>query len=115
MYTLDNTEPTSALNATYEPITILVPQDSTVDFLRAQNIDITSLAKSSLQSVLLAPTLTQHFVRGYWPANALPVQPVETLCGPSCAAVQFRAGDEHVRVFSGNANVTIVDQDVVVS
>jgi hypothetical protein len=53
--------------------------------------------------------------RGYWPANALPVANQSTLCGANCAQVNFVQQGDRVKVFSGNTNVTLVDEDVVVS
>lgn len=70
-YTLNTTEPGTPLNASYAPLTILAPT-STVDFFRKNNINIRDLAASPLQSILLAPTVASHFVRGYFPADALP-------------------------------------------
>ena len=70
-YTLQATEPSPPLNASYTPLTILAPK-STIDFLQKNNINIRELAASPLQSILLAPTVASHFVRGYFPADALP-------------------------------------------
>ena len=70
-YTLQSPEPGTPLNASYAPLTILAPT-STVDFFRKNNINIRELAASPLRSILLAPTVSSHFIRGYFPADALP-------------------------------------------
>jgi hypothetical protein len=92
-YTLGKNEAMGPpLNASYAPLTILAPS-STVDFLRANNINIRELASNPLQTILFAPTLAGHFIRGYYPADALPLNPVPTLCGNVCGDVQFTPGE----------------------
>jgi hypothetical protein len=92
-YTLGKNEAMGPpLNASYAPLTILAPS-STLDFLRVNNINVRELASNPLQTILFAPTLAGHFIRGYYPADALPTNPVPTLCGATCGDVQFTPGN----------------------
>lgn len=71
-------QPAPPLNASYTPLTILAPtQQPTITFLEDAGINLRTLASSPLQSVLLAPSLGAHFVRGYFPATALPSELAE--------------------------------------
>ena len=70
-YTLKNMEPSMPLNSSYAPLTILAPSN-VIQFLIQNNVNIKKLAASPLQTILFAPTVAGHFLRGYFPANALP-------------------------------------------
>jgi hypothetical protein len=84
LYTLaDSSSPTPPLNASYAPLTILAPDS--VAFLRRSRLDPGSLAGDPLQAVLLAPTLGAHFVRGYFPASALPSERIPPGAPPPSA------------------------------
>lgn len=110
-YTLGQNQPMGPpLNTSYAPLTILAPA-SAVDFLRVNNINIRDLASNPLQTILFAPTLAGHFIRGYYPADALPVDPVPTLCGAECGDVQFTQGESvtvhRVNMPDATINITV--------
>jgi hypothetical protein len=107
-YTLgQNQEMETPLNSSYAPLTILATS-STVDFLRVNDINIRDLASNPLQTILFAPTLAGHFIRGYYPADALPLTPVPTLCGAVCGDVEFTPG-ESVQVHRVNMPSSVVN------
>lgn len=113
-YTLGQNQPVGPpLNNSYAPLTILAPA-STVDFLRQNNIDVRELATEPLQTILFAPTLAGHFIRGYYPADALPLDPVPTLCGAVCGDVQFTPGESVTvhRVNMPDVTVNITEPNV---
>jgi len=113
-YTFGQNQPMGPpLNSSFAPLTILAPA-STVDFLRVNNIDVRELAVEPLQTILFAPTLASHFIRGYYPADALPLNPVPTLCGVECGDVQFTPGESVTvsRVNMPDVTVNITEPNV---
>jgi hypothetical protein len=88
-YTLERPQAGEAINQTAVPLTILAPSRGTVEFLQDNDLDFRQIAADPLQAVLLAPTVASHYISGYYPASALPVNPVDTLCGEACGPVQF--------------------------
>lgn len=141
-YTLSDEPPSPPLNQSYLPLTILAPSSkASIQFLFQNGLNLQYLAENPLQSVLLAPTLSSHFVKGYFPASALPskskcttcelqillfivnlhnylhhaAEPVETLCGSACGPVQFMPTNP-VRVqlvSNATSNVTITTPNVI--
>lgn len=80
-YTLSDEPPSPPLNQSYLPLTILAPSSkASIQFLFQNGLNLQYLAENPLQSVLLAPTLSSHFVKGYFPASALPSKLKCTTC-----------------------------------
>lgn len=112
LYTQDDpVAPGPALNLTAfgGPVTVLAPTAS-AEFLLQNDINMQELVKQPLASILLAPSMANHFVLGYH-ENVIPPQP-QTACGSSCTPLSVQTINDQSTVSNTDFGVNVVKRNV---